>query len=248
MLVLNHSDIELIGNDLKFMFYLVAGISTVLVILVIFCKLPPCNLCTWPIASLPQFSKFLLVFEAEPPTPPSSAAQGSVQSGNESSPFLHSVGRLLSNRNFILLLLSYGINVGVFYAISTLLNQVSVRSRPIVDGKSKKNEFNFGQIILVYYPGQEQDAGRIGLFIILAGMTGSVCCGIVLDKTHRFKWVTRRCHIFALFFLGWKNNDCIYRETTLAVYGFSMIAMWIYTFTLNIGHIAIVYVTSALLG
>lgn len=43
------------------------------------------------------------------------------------------------------------------------------------------------QIILVYYPGQEQDVGRIGLFIILAGMMGSVCCGIVLDKTHRFK-------------------------------------------------------------
>lgn len=33
------------------------------------------------------------------------------------------------------------------------------------------------------------DAGRIGLCIVLAGMLGSVCCGIVLDKTHRFKWV-----------------------------------------------------------
>lgn len=79
--------------------------------------------------------------------------------------FLRSVKRLLLNRNYVLLLLSYGINVGVFYAISTLLNQ----------------------IILEYYPGMEQDVGRIGLFIILAGMMGSVCCGIVLDKTHRFK-------------------------------------------------------------
>lgn len=178
MLVLNHDDLDLVGSDLKFMFYLVAGLSTTLLLLVIF------------------------FFEAEPPTPPSSAAQGALQSGTESSPFLHSVKRLVCNRNYILLLLSYGINVGVFYAISTLLNQ----------------------IILVYYPGHEQDAGRIGLFIILAGMMGSVCCGIVLDKTHRFK------------------------ETTLAVYAFSMIAMWIYTFTLNIGHIAVVYVTSALLG
>lgn len=43
------------------------------------------------------------------------------------------------------------------------------------------------QIVLLYYPGHEMDAGRIGLCIVLAGMMGSVCCGIVLDKTHRFK-------------------------------------------------------------
>jgi len=55
--------------------------------------------------------------------------------------------------------------VGVFYAISTLLNQ----------------------IVLFHYPGAEEDAGRIGLCIVVAGMMGSVCCGVVLDKTHRFK-------------------------------------------------------------
>jgi MFS transporter, FLVCR family, feline leukemia virus subgroup C receptor-related protein len=43
------------------------------------------------------------------------------------------------------------------------------------------------QIVLVHYPGHEMDAGRIGLCIVLAGMLGSVACGIVLDKTHRFK-------------------------------------------------------------
>lgn len=57
--------------------------------------------------------------------------------------------------------------VGVFYAISTLLNQ----------------------IVLFHYPGAEEDAGRIGLCIVVAGMMGSVCCGVVLDKTHRFKCV-----------------------------------------------------------
>jgi hypothetical protein len=55
--------------------------------------------------------------------------------------------------------------VGVFYAISTLLNQ----------------------IVLKYYPGAEEDAGRMGLCIVVAGMLGSVVCGIILDKTHRFK-------------------------------------------------------------
>lgn len=163
-----------------------------------------------------SISHLCAVFEGEPPTPPTPAAQGSVGVGNDSSPFLHSVKRLVCNRNYLLLLVSYGINVGVFYAISTLLNQVSFHSiyrteSLLIDVASLMYFVNttnllkfpigctcylyiccgflWAQIILVYYPGREQDVGRIGLFIILAGMMGSVCCGIVLDKTHRFKWV-----------------------------------------------------------
>ncbi|XP_053684189.1 feline leukemia virus subgroup C receptor-related protein 2 [Sabethes cyaneus] len=179
MLVENHDDIDLIGSDLRLMFYIVAGFTSVLVILV------------------------LVFFKAAPPTPPS-AAQEATKTPNplQSSPFLHSIKRLMLNRNYVLLLVSYGMNVGVFYAISTLLNQ----------------------IVLTHYPGHEVDAGRIGVCIVFAGMLGSVACGIVLDKTHRFK------------------------ETTLAVYIFTMIGMWIYTFTLSVGHIAVVYVTSSLLG
>lgn len=109
----------------------------------------------------------MTVFKATPPTPPSASAasQDSEKHPDESSPFLHSIKRLICNMNYTLLLLSYGMNVGVFYAISTLLNQ----------------------IVLFHYPGAEEDAGRIGLCIVVAGMMGSVCCGIVLDKTHRFK-------------------------------------------------------------
>ncbi|XP_058054546.1 heme transporter FLVCR2 [Anopheles bellator] len=179
LLVENHDDISLIGDDLRLMFYIVAGFTTFLVILVLF------------------------FFKAAPPTPPS-AAQEATKTPNplQSSPFLHSIKRLMLNRNYVLLLISYGMNVGVFYAISTLLNQ----------------------IVLTHYPGHEVDAGRIGVCIVFAGMLGSVACGVVLDKTHRFK------------------------ETTLAVYVFTMIGMWIYTFTLSVGHIAVVYVTSSLLG
>ncbi|XP_058465771.1 heme transporter FLVCR2 [Malaya genurostris] len=179
MLVENHEDLDLVGDDLKLMFYLVAGFTSVLVMLV------------------------LVFFKAAPPTPPS-AAQEATKTSNplQSSPFLHSIKRLMLNRNYVLLLISYGMNVGVFYAISTLLNQ----------------------IVLFHYPGHEVDAGRIGVCIVFAGMLGSVACGVVLDKTHRFK------------------------ETTLAVYIFTMIGMWIYTFTLSTGHIAVVYVTSSLLG
>uniref|UniRef100_A0A6B2EFF3 Choline/ethanolamine transporter FLVCR1 n=1 Tax=Phlebotomus kandelakii TaxID=1109342 RepID=A0A6B2EFF3_9DIPT len=145
LLVRNHDDLDLVGRDLKFMFYLVAGYTSLLVVLV------------------------LIFIRAKPPTPPS-AAQEATMTGNpmQSSPFLHSIKRLMTNKNYILLLVSYGVNVGVFYAISTLLNQ----------------------IVLLHYPGHELDAGQIGLCIILLGMAGSVVSGIVLDKTHKFKETT----------------------------------------------------------
>lgn len=79
--------------------------------------------------------------------------------------FTVSLKRLLVNIPFVLLLVAYGINTGIFYAISTLLNQ----------------------IILKHYPGASEDAGRIGLVIVLSGMVGSVICGVVLDKWRRYK-------------------------------------------------------------
>jgi FLVCR family feline leukemia virus subgroup C receptor-related protein len=39
--------------------------------------------------------------------------------------------RLFKNGGYILLLLSYGINVGVFYALSTLLNQIVLSHFPV---------------------------------------------------------------------------------------------------------------------
>jgi hypothetical protein len=40
---------------------------------------------------------------------------------------------------------------------------------------------------IVLLQNAEEDAGRIGLTIVLAGVVGSVTGGIILDKTHRFK-------------------------------------------------------------
>ncbi|XP_075991825.1 histamine transporter isoform X2 [Anticarsia gemmatalis] len=175
MLVRAQGTIPEIASDLKLMFYLVAGFTSVLFVFI------------------------LLFFKAAPPSPPSAAAD----LGNSlDSNFLLSLKKLITNRNYVLLLISYGINVGAFYAISTLLNQV----------------------ILTYYPGANEDAGRIGLVIVVAGMAGSVLCGLVLDKTHRFK------------------------ETTLSVYAASVVGMLIFTFTLDCGYIGVVYLSSILLG
>ncbi|XP_063357847.1 uncharacterized MFS-type transporter C09D4.1 [Cydia amplana] len=167
--------IEQIAADFQFMFYLVAGVTSVLFVFI------------------------LLFFKRAPATPPSAAAD---LGASLDSNFLHSVKKLFTNRNYNLLLVSYGLNVGVFYAISTLLNEV----------------------VLKFFPGANEDVGRIGLMIVVAGMLGSVICGFILDKTHKFK------------------------ETTLALYAASVVGMIIFTFTLDCGEIAVVYFSAIILG
>ena len=75
-----------------------------------------------------------------------------------------------------------------------------------------------------FFQGAEADAGRIGLFIVLSGMAGSMCCGMILDKTHAFK------------------------RTTLVVYLMSFVGMIVYMSTMSCGYIVVVYCTACLLG
>ncbi|XP_033228575.1 feline leukemia virus subgroup C receptor-related protein 2 [Belonocnema kinseyi] len=177
MLVPESKDTEIVGEGLQLMFYIVAAFTTTILVLI------------------------LLFFKAEPPLPPS-PAQAVQRDAEVTESFLQSVKRLATNVGYLLLLLSYAINVGIFYAISTLLSQ-------ILDN---------------HYPHSSIHAGRIGLTIVCAGMLGSVMCGVVLDKTHKFK------------------------ETTLGVYLFSLVGMIIFTFTLDCGKIYVVYLTAGLLG
>ena len=82
---------------------------------------------------------FLPVFRDRPSSPPSRAQEvlwnqrgeggtnnegGGSSNENSGSAFLASIRRLLTNPGYVLLLITYGLNVGVFYAISTLLNTV----------------------------------------------------------------------------------------------------------------------------
>ncbi|XP_070507323.1 choline/ethanolamine transporter flvcr2a isoform X2 [Chironomus tepperi] len=162
IMVKNSDDMNQIRNDLQLMFYSVAAFTTILAVLI------------------------CIFFQKAPPSPPSASAALSEQpKTNQSSPFLHSIKNLSSNLNYIMLLISYGINVGVFYAISTLLNQ----------------------IVLTHYNDAEEDAGRIGLCIVVAGMIGSVCCGIALDKTHKFNSFFLKGNNFSSIHLNFYRND-----------------------------------------
>ncbi|NXC40021.1 FLVC2 protein, partial [Penelope pileata] len=178
VLVPNVEDTEELAYHISIMFFLTAGVATALFILVV------------------------IVFKEKPPYPPS-RAQALIQSRpTEEYSYVQSILRLLRNSNFVLLMVSYGLNTGCFYSLSTLLNRM----------------------VIYHYQGQEVNAGRIGLTIVLSGMAGALISGLWLDRTKTYKL------------------------TTLAVYVMSLVGMIVYTFTLNLGHLWVVFVTAGVLG
>ncbi|XP_055438978.1 heme transporter FLVCR1 isoform X1 [Bubalus kerabau] len=141
-------------------------------------------------------------FKEKPQYPPSQAQAVLQDSPPGEYSYVKSIRNLFKNIPFVLLLISYGIMTGAFYSVSTLLNQM----------------------ILTHYEGEEVNAGRIGLTLVVAGMVGSILCGLWLDYTKTYK------------------------HTTLTVYILSFVGMVVFTFTLSLGHIIIVFVTGGLLG
>lgn len=178
ILVPNVDDMDELAHHISVMFYITAGVATLLFILVVF------------------------VFQERPKLPPTQAQATARSIPPEHYSYTASILRLLRNRPFILLIITYGLNVGCFYAVGTLLNRM----------------------IIEHYPGEEVNAGRIGLTIVIAGMVGSLICGIWLDKTKTYK------------------------QTTLAVYFMSLVGMIVYAATLNLGHLWVVFITAGALG
>ncbi|XP_051854372.1 feline leukemia virus subgroup C receptor-related protein 1 [Antechinus flavipes] len=143
----------------------------------------------------------VIAFKEKPRYPPSEA-QAVLQHNPPEYSYKKSIMNLFKNIPFVLLLVSYGIMTGSFYSVSTLLNQM----------------------ILTYYEGEEISAGLIGLTLVIAGMVGSILCGLWLDYTKTYK------------------------QTTLIVYILSFIGMILFTFTLNLEHLFIVFITGGALG
>lgn len=176
----NFNDMEKIGEELHMLYLGVAVAATIIFVLICF------------------------FFEASPPVPPS-MAQKLVMIKNKRSTeksFQESLKYLIVNFDFDLLLLSYGMNIGAFYAYSTLLNQ----------------------LIVTHFPDGAEDAGRVGLTLIVGGVLGSLAWGIVLDKTQ------------------------IYKGTTIGIYTLSTIGMTAFAYSLNQEIMLYIYITSAFLG
>uniref|UniRef100_A0A672PPE8 Choline/ethanolamine transporter FLVCR1 n=1 Tax=Sinocyclocheilus grahami TaxID=75366 RepID=A0A672PPE8_SINGR len=144
----------------------------------------------------------IFVIKDRPPLPPSKAQAVLSTGPAEDYSYKKSIINLFKNKPFILLLISYGIMTGSFYSVSTLLNQM----------------------IISHYPGEELNTGRIGLTLVVAGMFGSILCGIWLDRTKTYKL------------------------TTLIVYVLSFIGMVVFTFTLNLENLLVIFFTAGVLG
>ncbi|XP_017797546.1 PREDICTED: feline leukemia virus subgroup C receptor-related protein 2 isoform X2 [Habropoda laboriosa] len=153
ILIKNHENLDDIGSALSHLFWAIAIIISVAFLLVI------------------------TLFENDPKLPPSKTRvlQKLNQMEVEES-FIEPVKRLFKNKCYLLLCNSYGLGIGVFNAVGTLLNQ----------------------IYLEHFEHGEEDAGRIGLAMIVAGMIGSICFGVILDKTQKFKETTVIVYFLAL--------------------------------------------------
>ncbi|XP_053457021.1 feline leukemia virus subgroup C receptor-related protein 2 [Nycticebus coucang] len=178
VLVPNISDRDKLAYHISIMFYIIAGVATLLFILVV------------------------IVFKEKPKHPPSRAQSLSYALASPDASYLSSIVRLFKNLNFVLLVITYGLNAGSFYALSTLLNRM----------------------VILHYPGEEVNAGRIGLTIIIAGMLGAVISGIWLDRSKTYK------------------------ETTLVVYIMTLVGMVVYTLTLSLEHLWVVFITAGTMG
>lgn len=155
IVVKNHENLEDIGNDLSKLFWFYGIFSTVALLAVV------------------------VFLQDEPPLPPSESKRLQKLSRSENAEgFLPLMKRLLSNRSYLALCHSFGINIGILNSIATLLNQM----------------------YLIHFEGGEEEAGQIGLAIVITGMLGSVIFGIVLDKTRKFK--STICAVYALTLAG----------------------------------------------
>ncbi|BES98347.1 Major Facilitator Superfamily [Nesidiocoris tenuis] len=137
MIIKMNEDKAVTGEQITFVNYLVAGACIVVHGFIYFC------------------------FEDAPKLAPSKAA---LERNKEKVDFKGTLSRLIKHRGYLYLLFVYGTNMGVFCAVTTLLNR----------------------IVLTYFPDATEHIGRIGLVTLICGIVGSIWTGVLLDKIGRY--------------------------------------------------------------
>jgi len=84
--------------------------------------------------------------------------------------YLSQIGKLLKSKDFFILTMSFGLSLGLFNGLTTLIEQVFC-TRGYTD----------------------DDAGYFGGAMIVSGIIGSVISGLILDKTKRFEELAKIC-------------------------------------------------------
>ena len=100
-------------------------------------------------------------------------------------------GEMISNKHFQLLLVGFGLNVGIAYSIHTLLNQMIIQDYDPSNGQQQHSSL---------WGNEEANlvVGNAGLILIVSGFFGSATCGHLLDRFHRYKLTTSLVYLFTL--------------------------------------------------
>lgn len=167
-----------------------------------------------------SFLSILIFFRNEPERPPSEAEalrRAQTMRKKEGAKdalkvYKKALSDLSKNRSYIFLMISYGINGGSYYAISTLLPQILGPSFSDSSLNTSDKDTMFGWM---------------GLCFIVAGLVGSILGGVALDKSKRFKLVTMITYVGVLAtysaFAGVLNLSSIPSDYILiSVLGFFM--------------------------
>ncbi|CAL8108474.1 unnamed protein product [Calicophoron daubneyi] len=125
--------------------------------------------------------------------------------------FKGSLMRVIKNPSFMLLLCSYGINTGTYYALGTLLNL----------------------ILLQFFPA-DAPIGWVGFLLIISGIIGSIIGGIVLDKSKKYKLVIIVMYLMGLLWMG-VFTGCLYRHSIVLIFVCSFFLGFFMTGFLPIG-------------
>ncbi|CAF1548078.1 unnamed protein product [Didymodactylos carnosus] len=114
----------------------------------------------------------VLFYKSSPPTPPSRSQKPAVTMSSSPTTVMSNIWKdcvkLLKNKQFLMLLFSFSIGLGLFSAITTLLEEII---RPCGYTTS--------------------DAGIFGAIIIVAGLIGAGIAGVLMDKTHSYRLILK---------------------------------------------------------
>lgn len=88
--------------------------------------------------------------------------------------YLGQIVKLMSSKDFLILFMSFGLSLGLFNTLTTLLEQI-LCTRGYTD----------------------TDVGYFGAAMIISGMIGSLITGVILDKTKRFEEMAKICFCFS---------------------------------------------------
>lgn len=80
-------------------------------------------------------------------------------------------------------MIAFSISVGSYSVLGSLLSAFVLEYFEVLTVINLKVSINK----YIYLQNAQEDAGRMGLVMILAGIIGTPIVGYVLDKTHRFK-------------------------------------------------------------